>query len=227
MVQTTKKALIAGATGLVGKALVNLLLEKEYYEEIVILSRRELAVDDERLKVVIVSDFDKLEEHQSALNVEDVYCSLGTTRKKAGSKEAFLKVDVDYPMKLAELTKDQPRFQQFLLVSSLGANADSPLFYNETKGKLEQALEDLEMNGLKIFQPSLLLGKREEFRLLEEVGKAVSALLSFFVVGSKKRLWSIKDEEVAYAMYQVAKQEQSGVERFKPNDMLKMMYVWS
>ena len=221
---SSKKALVVGATGLVGKALVELLLNKDHYEEIIVVSRRELTNSDERIKTMLVSDFDKLADFKDQMNAHDIYCSIGTTRKKAGSKEAFLKIDLEYPIQLAKLTMDQPSFQQFLLVSSLGADSGSPLLYNETKGKLEDALIELNMKALKIFQPSLLLGKRNEFRPLEEIGKFFSAALSFFVVGSKKRLWSIKDEEVADSMYQVAKKNEPGVERYKPNDMLRMIY---
>lgn len=206
--------------------MVDLLLSKDHYEEIIVLSRRNLAIENERLKTVIVPDFDKLDDFKEEMNAHDIYCSIGTTRKKAGSKEAFIKIDLEYPIALARLVMKQSNFQQFLLVSSLGANADSPLFYNETKGKLEEALISLNMKGLKIFQPSLLLGKREEFRMLEEVGKIFSSLLSFFVVGSKKRLWSIRDEEVAESMYQVAKKNEPGFKRYKPNDMLRMIYSW-
>lgn len=223
---SSKKALIAGATGLVGKALVELVSSKEYYDEIVVLSRRKLDNSNPKITTVLVDDFDKLADFQDKMDVHDVYCSLGTTRKKAGSKEAFLKVDLEYQLELARLTMNQANFQQFMLVSSLGANSDSPLFYNETKGKLEDELIDLNMKALKIFQPSLLLGKRKDFRLLEEVGKFVSAALSFFVVGSKKRLWSIKDEEVAEAMYQVAKKVEPGLKRYKPNDMFRLIYSW-
>ncbi|MEP5612936.1 MAG: NAD-dependent epimerase/dehydratase family protein [Cyclobacteriaceae bacterium] len=223
---SSKKALIVGATGLVGKALVNHLLEKNSYEEIKILTRRDLDFKDDRLKIVLVKDFDKLSEHKDQMNADDVYCTLGTTRKKAGSKENFIKIDLEYPIELAMLTKDQPSFQQFLVVTSLGANSQSPLFYNETKGKLEEALAKLEMKSLSIFQPSLLLGNRDEFRPLEIIGKFFSTLLSFFVIGSKKRLWAIKGQEVAEAMYMVSKKNEPGLKYYKPNDMLKMIYAW-
>ena len=145
-----KTAIIIGATGLVGKALVRLLLDKDYYSKITVVARRELAIKDNRLNVVIIKDFDKLEEFSSELVGNDYYCALGTTRKKAGSKEAFLKVDVDYPMEFAKMAMRQPDFNQFLVVTSLGANADSPLFYNMAKGQLEDELIKLEMKSLKI-----------------------------------------------------------------------------
>lgn len=223
---SSKKALIVGATGLVGKALVRHLLEKDSYEEIIILTRRELAIKDNRLKIVLVEDFDNLKDFKDQMNAHDIYCTIGTTRKKAGSKENFLKIDLEYPLELARLTKDQPNFKQFLVVTSYGANPESPLLYNETKGKLEEGLIHMNMNSLSIFQPSLLLGYRDEFRLLEEIAKFFSAVLSFFVVGRKKRLWSIRGDEVAEAMYMVSKKNDVGARRYSPNDMLKMIYAW-
>lgn len=219
-----KTAIIIGATGLVGKALVRLLLEKDYYEKITVIVRRELAIKDNRLNVVIVDDFDGLNDFSTHLNAHDYYCSLGTTRKKAGSKEAFLKVDVDYPIQFAKIAMQQPDFEQFLVVTSLGANADSPLFYNMAKGKLEEDLIKLGMKSLKIFQPSLLIGYRDEFRLGEEVGKFVSSIFSFFAIGSKNRLWSIRGDEVAMAMYKEAQEDKSGVVKYNPDKMIKIAY---
>lgn len=219
-----KTAIIIGATGLVGKALVRLLLDKDYYEKITVVARRELAIKDNRLNVIIIDDFDKLEEFSSDLGAHDYYCALGTTRKQAGSKEAFLKVDVEYPVQFAQIAMKQPDFEQFLVVTSLGANAESPLFYNMAKGKLEQELIKLEMKSLKIFQPSLLIGYRDEFRIGEEIGKFLSSVFSFFAVGSKNRLWSIRGDEVAMAMYKEAQEEKSGVTKYNPDKMIKIAY---
>ncbi len=221
---SNKTAIIVGATGLVGKAIVRLLLDKDYYKKITVVARRELAIKDNRLNVLIVEDFDKLEEFSSELGANDYYCTLGTTRKKAGSKEAFLKVDVEYPIQLAKIAMKQPDFEQFLVVTSLGANSDSPLFYNMAKGQLEDELIKLEMKSLKIFQPSLLIGYRDEFRLGEAIGKFISSLFSFFAIGSKNRLWSIRGDEVAMAMFKEAHEDRSGVTKYKPDRMIKIAY---
>lgn len=219
-----KTALVIGATGLVGKALVRLLLDKDYYEKITVIVRRELAIKDNRLNVVIIEDFGKLSDFADQMNANDYYCTLGTTRKKAGSKEAFLKVDVGYPVQFAQMAMKQSDFKQFLVISSLGANSDSPLFYNMAKGQLEDELIKLEMKSLKIFQPSLLVGYRDEFRIGEEIGKFFSSVFSFFAVGSKNRLWSIRGDEVAMAMYKEAQEDRSGVTRYKPDRMIKLAY---
>ena len=217
-------ALVVGATGLVGKALIRLLLSKDYYQKIIVLSRRELEIKDNRIELVLLDDFDKMNEVADKLNAHDVFCALGTTLKQAGSKEKFRKIDVEWPLELARITKDQPLFEQFLMVTAVGANVESPLFYNQVKGEVEVELEKLDMKALKIFQPSLLLGYRDEFRLLEEIYKFFSAVLTFFMIGSKTMLWSIRGEEVATAMFQVARRREPGVERFKPRRMIQLAY---
>ena len=215
-------ALITGATGLVGKALVRLLLEKDYYSKIIILSRRELSIKDNRIEMVILKDFDELESVADQCNAHDVYCALGTTLKQAGSKEMFRKIDVDWPVNLAKICEKQPLFERYMVVTSHGANADSPLFYNQVKGEVEDELKSLGLKSLKIFQPSLLLGYRDEFRLGEEVMKFLSAVLSFLMIGAKTRLWSIRGTEVAMAMYKIARRQEEGLEVFSPRKMIQL-----
>lgn len=215
-------ALITGATGLVGKALVRLLLAKDYYQKIIILSRRELDIKDNRIVMVLLDDFDKMEDVADQLNAHHVYCALGTTLKQAGSKEKFKKIDVEWPLRLAEICRKQPLFEQFLMVTSHGANSDSPLFYNQVKGEVEDELMKMDFKCLKIFQPSLLLGYRDEFRFWEEVMKFLSAILSFFMIGAKTRLWSIRGSEVAIAMFKVAREGKEGKDKFSPRRMIQL-----
>ena len=214
-------ALIAGATGLVGKELFNLLLSNDFYNKVTILSRSELQISDSRLNIVIIDDFDQLEEYGHVFNVTHVYCCLGTTMKKAGSSEMFRKIDLDYPLKMAALAINQPEFKSFHIVTSIGSSRVAQLFYNTVKGHLEQALKSLNLPGLKIYQPSLLLGKRKEFRFSEEIAKVMCFILSFFVIGSRQtRLWSIHSHDVAKAMFNVAKLDDPGTETFSPKDMI-------
>ena len=219
-----KTALVTGATGLVGKALIRLLLSKDYYKKIIVLARRELDIKDNRIEMIILDDFDKMDEVADKLNANDIYCALGTTLKRAGSKEKFLKIDVEYPIKLAKITSEQPLFEQFLMVTSHGANAESPLFYNQVKGEVEDELIKMNLKALKIFQPSLLLGYRDDFRIWEEVAKFFSAVLSFFMIGTRTRLWTIRGTEVASAMYSIARRRDPGVEKFQPRKMIQLAY---
>jgi len=217
-----KTALIVGATGLVGKALIRLLLTKDFYKKIIVLSRRELEIKDNRIEMVILEDFDKMEEIASKLNANDVYCAIGTTLKQAGSKENFLKIDVEYPVALAKIVSKQPLFEQFLMVTSHGANSDSPIFYNKVKGQIEDELIELNLKSLKIFQPSLLLGYRDDFRFKEEVAKFFSAILTFFMVGTKTQLWTIRGSEVAAAMYSIAIRREDGLKKYTVRRMIQL-----
>jgi len=217
-----KTALVTGATGLVGNAIIRLLLSKDYYQKIIVLARRELTIKDNRIVMVILNDFDKMEEIADQLNANDVYCALGTTLKQAGSKERFLQIDVEYPVRLAKIVRKQPSFEQFLMVTSHGADSDSPLFYNQVKGEVEDELIELKLDALKIFQPSLLLGYRDEFRFKEEVAKFFSAILSFFMIGTRTRLWTIRGTEVASAMYAIAIRRDPGLEKYHVRKMVQL-----
>jgi len=217
-----KTALITGATGLVGKELVRLLLSDPYYDKIKVLSRRELAIKDNRLEVIICEDFDKMEEFGKEFNAHDVYCCLGTTMKRAGSKEIFKKIDLDYPLQIAKIAKDQPDFDQYLIVTAVGASKESPLFYNKIKGEVEDELMKMNLKSLKIFRPSLLLGYRDDFRIWEEIAKILTAVLSFFMIRGKSLLWAIKGKDVAKSMLLVAKQSEEGTKIYKPKDMINI-----
>ncbi len=216
-----KSALIVGATGLVGKQILEVILENDYYDHITIVSRRSVGIDDDRVKEVIF-EFNDFDQYKDQISANDYYCSVGTTMKKAGSKEAFLKVDHSIPLMLAQHAKQDSNFEQFLMVSSYGANTDSALFYNQVKGKTEQDLIALNLKSLLIFQPSLLLGNRDEFRFFEEVAKRISAIFSFFIIGTQLRLWAIKATDVAKAMFVIAKRKEvEGVRTYKPMQMIR------
>ena len=220
-----KKAVVIGATGLVGKQLIRLMIKDERYDKITLISRKSHEIKDPKLVEVLIKDFSDLREFQSKMDGHDFYCALGTTRKQAGSKEAFLKVDVEYPLEFAKIAKSQPSFEQLLVVTAVGANSHSPLFYNMAKGQLEDHLQALKLRALKIFQPSLLLGKRDKTRFIEEVAKLFSAIASFFTIASKKRVGAIRDVEVAKAMLEVARKEEQGFNRYKPGQMVDIAYA--
>ena len=214
-------ALVTGATGLVGKQLMDQLLAIDYYTKIKVFTRRPLNYKDNRIEEFVI-DFDKLENHKDDMDAHDHFCCLGTTLRKAGSKEAFVKIDHDYPLQLAEIAMGSPSFVQFIVVTAVGANSSSPLFYNQVKGQIEDSLMELGMKRLHIFQPSLLLGPREDFRFMENVAKFFSAVLTFFVIGTKRRLWAIKGSDVAKAMLTVAKRSGDGVYVYKPSKIRKI-----
>jgi uncharacterized protein YbjT (DUF2867 family) len=159
-------AVVAGATGLVGSALVERLLAGADYAQVVALARRPLAVTASQLKTV-AADFDALDETLRPAFVErpelDVFCCLGTTIKQAGSESAFRRVDYDFVLALGRWAKKHGA-RRMLVVSALGADPASRVFYNRVKGEMERDLRKLDLRSLTLLRPSLLDGSRPEFR---------------------------------------------------------------
>ncbi|MDX1627860.1 MAG: oxidoreductase [Fulvivirga sp.] len=205
-----KSAIIAGATGLIGNALVQLLIKDERYERIIVLTRRPLQQKDEKIKQLIINDFDELAHHLRDTTADEVFCCLGTTMKKARTKENFRKVDYNYPLRLAQLTKSQG-VQKYLLVSALGANPSSSVFYNKVKGEIEVAIKKIGFESYHIFRPSLLLGSRGEERAGEDAAKTFFKIFGFLFVGPLKKYQAIRHDKVARAMLYMANTDQKGV----------------
>jgi uncharacterized protein YbjT (DUF2867 family) len=201
-------ALIVGATGLIGRHCVELSLASDHYDSVTVFVRTSLSISHPKLNEIIVT-FDSLERYFKYIKVNDIFCCLGSTIRKAGSKEAFRKVDFDYVLSSAQLGL-QHGASQFLLVSSLGADASSSMFYTRVKGEIESALSDLNYPCLHILRPSMLLGKRQEFRLGELIGKAFFKLFSVFFVGPLRQWKGIHGRTVAKAMLQLAAYNHSG-----------------
>lgn len=177
----TKTALIIGATGLTGQQCLNELLASKAYSKVIALVRKPLAMQNPKLEVQEV-DFDKLDNYKAVIKADDIYCAMGTTIGKAGSQQAFKKVDYDYPLQIAEIALWNGA-KKFILVSSLGADANSSVFYSRTKGELEEALKKMNYTALLIFRPSILLGDRTEKRVGEQIGRFVAEKFSFLFAG--------------------------------------------
>jgi uncharacterized protein YbjT (DUF2867 family) len=163
-------AIVVGATGLVGTQLVDALLADPDYVTIHVLVRRPFAPTHVKLREHLV-DFARLAAFDWPL-VDDVYCCLGTTIGKAGSRDAFRKVDCAIPLAVARHALERGA-RQFLFVSAMGADAHSPVFYNRVKGELEAGAAGLGFHAAIAFRPSLLAGDRAEFRLGERVALMV------------------------------------------------------
>lgn len=194
-----KQALVVGGTGLVGKELVNLLLENQDYEKVITISRRQISLDHEKLEQYVM-DLSQLETVQHLFSVDTVFCTLGTTMKKAKSKQQFIKVDFDYPLHVAKLAKSMG-VKQFFLVTAMGANQHSPFFYNQVKGNIESAVRCLQFPTFYIIRPSLLLGKRNEARLGEDVAQKVTRKLPYLFQGVLEKYKPNEGRDVAKAMY--------------------------
>ncbi|MET3699113.1 uncharacterized protein YbjT [Bacillus oleivorans] len=195
---TKRTALVVGATGLIGKELVMLLIENPQYERVEIWVRRSSGFKHPKLTERMIN-FDSLQDIQIETPFHDVFCCLGTTIKKAKTKDQFKKVDLEYPLELARFAKNN-HAEHLLVISAIGANAGSSIFYNHVKGQLERELQALTLPQLSIFRPSILLGKREEFRFGERLGIMAVSLMRFLLLGKLKRYRGIKASDVAKAM---------------------------
>ncbi|MDZ7267754.1 MAG: NAD(P)H-binding protein [candidate division KSB1 bacterium] len=213
-----KTALLLGASGLVGSHCLPLLLANDSYHRVITWVRRPLPDRHPRLQQEIVN-FDDLEGSAASLRgVDEIFCCLGTTIRKAGSPAAFRRVDFTYPVAIARRAAQQG-VKQFLIVTAMGANPRSAIFYNRVKGEVEQALQQLHLPGLHILRPSLLLGKRAEFRPAERLGIALFRLLSFAFLGPLRRYRAIAAADVAAAMVAIAQRGRTGVNVYESEEL--------
>lgn len=201
MVMGMRSALVVGATGLTGGELLKCLCENEEYVSVTVIARRKPAYEHPKLDVIIRA-FDEIEENDIVF-AHELYCCLGTTIKKARSREAFEQVDFHYPLHVASLAKKRG-IPHLLVITAMGARERSLFYYNRVKGKLEQDLQALDLPQLSIIRPSLLVGKREEFRLGEKIGEVLLRILNPLLIGPLKRFRSIEAKQVAFAMMLIA-----------------------
>jgi len=221
MSSSKKSALVLGATGLIGKELVKVLDESDQYENIKCLARRPIELESKICEEHIV-DFNELHKYHELFKVSDVFCCLGTTIKKAKTKEAFRKVDYEYPEEAAKLAKENGA-EKFLIVSSMGADPKSLFFYSRVKGDVEEALISLNLPSLHIFRPSLLLGERSEFRLGEKIAEKASGVMNKLMVGPLRPYRGIQARKVAAAMAFVAQSNKKGNNIYLSHEMDSMV----
>ena len=193
-----KTALIAGASGLVGRHLIEQLLAAKEYDRVVSVGRRRLALEHPKLRQEVV-DFAALESAGVELTCDDAYCCLGTTIRQAGSPEAFRAVDHGAVLAFAWSARRHGA-RRFFVVSALGADAHSRVFYSRVKGETEAALRILGFQTLAIFQPSLLLGARANPRLGERLGGVLLWVADPLMFGALRKYRAIQADVVARAM---------------------------
>jgi uncharacterized protein YbjT (DUF2867 family) len=212
-----RKAIIIGATGLVGKELLRQLIASESYDKIVVITRKPVGISTGKISEHIV-DFDRLTDFSNLIQGDHAFCCLGTTMKKAGSKTAFRKVDYDYVLEFARIAASN-KVPGFSLISSLGASHKSMVFYSRVKGETEAAVSSLTFEKVNIFRPSLLLGDRNEKRTGEDVAKITYKVIDFLL---PKRYRGIQASVVARAMLKQSLDHSSGVKIF-PSEKIQFL----
>ena len=208
-------AIVVGATGLVGRALTDRLADADHARKVMTLTRRPAPHASHKIDNRVV-DFDRLENDAPLFAADMLFSCLGTTRRKAGSIDAQRKVDLDYQYRAARLAADQG-VRHYLLVSSSGANAASRNPYLRMKGELEEKVLALPFERISIFQPSLLMGDRPEFRLGEKLGAMLLPILC--ALPGLRRYRPIRGDEVAAKMVHVSRQPGPAREWFRLHDI--------
>lgn len=211
----TKTALIIGATGVVGKELLMRLLHSSEYSQVIAITRRKLTFTHTKL-VNHVFDFAYLTKHCELFKGDVLFSCLGTTKKQAGSVSAQRKVDFDYQFIAAQMAANNG-VTHYCLVSSSGANAHSASAYLKMKGELEQQVKLLGFVKISIFQPSLLIGKRNDTRIAEQIGAAILPLLTRLPF--LKRYRPITGEQVARKIWAVSLNQQHTLSYYTLDDL--------
>lgn len=212
-------ALLAGATGLVGRACLRQLVERAEYARVVVVARRPLEFQHRKLESLVV-DFDCLET-LSLPPIQHAFCALGTTIAKAGSREAFRAVDHDAVLALARLARKHGA-GQFVLVSSVGADPSSSNFYLRVKGETEHDVVEVGFRGAHLLRPGLLLGDREESRPAEAIARTFLPLLNPALVGSLRRYRAVDADVVAAAMIGAALEGKTGARALEFDDIERL-----
>ena len=205
-----KTAVIIGATGLIGRHLVDELLASAHFSNVVALTRKPLVIDCEKFKNHVI-DFEHLADVTGLFSVDVLFSCLGTTKKQVGSIQAQRRVDLDYQYHAASIAREQG-INEYFLVSSSGANAKSSSAYLKMKGELEEKILALNFPRSVIFRPSLLLGKRTESRFGEDLAAKIMPLLQYIPLLKTYR--PITGEQVAAKMAAVAESDGQGKESY-------------
>jgi uncharacterized protein YbjT (DUF2867 family) len=197
-----KSAIILGATGLTGNLLLQLLLKDKRYGRIKLFSRSSVGFSNPKIEEHL-GNIIELETFKNDFKADEVFCCIGTTKAKTRDKELYKKIDFGIPTKTAELCKENG-INTLVIISALGANSKSKIFYNRTKGEMEEAVKQLQIPNTHILQPSLISGKREEKRIGEWIFKQLMRVANLVMAGPLKKYKSIHPNDIAKAMVWLA-----------------------
>jgi uncharacterized protein YbjT (DUF2867 family) len=211
-------AILIGGTGLTGSSLVRQALADPEITKVISISRKSLEISNPKLAEVLICDLGELSSIESKIRGDLYFCCLGTTIKAAGSKENFEKVDHAAIVAFAEIAKAHDA-KSFTLVSAMGANANSMIFYNRVKGRTENGVRALGLRSLTIFRPALLAGPRHEFRLSERIMAKTLVPLSSILPARIRKSLVTKAETLAARMLVEGKSSPAGVHVIPAKDI--------
>ncbi len=198
-----KSAIILGATGLTGNIVLKMLLDDVRYDRVTVFGRNSCNIKHPKLEEYIIDLF-TLEHYANKFKADEVYCCIGTTKAKTSNKEIYMKIDYGIPVSAAKLCKKNG-IATYIVISALGAKKKSKIFYNRIKGQMEAAVLEEQIPNTYILQPSLITGKREEFRFGEYImGIIMTIFKPILRMGELKRYQPIHPETIAKCMVWLA-----------------------
>jgi uncharacterized protein YbjT (DUF2867 family) len=197
-----KKAIIIGATGLTGGLLLKRLLEDNRYESVILFSRNSCNIKHKKIKEHLIDLFE-LENYEETFIADDVFCCIGTTKAKTPNEDTYLSIDYGIPVSLAKISAKN-NINTLVVISALGANKKSTVFYNRTKGRMEEDVLRQKINNTYILQPSLISGTREEKRFWEQIANLFMNVLNPLLIRNLKKYRSIHPNTIADAMIWLA-----------------------
>ena len=204
-----RKAILIGASGAIGNSILFQLLENKNYTTVLILVRKELRIQHPKLKQLII-DFDQINNYQKEITGDVVFSCLGTTKRQTPDEQQYRKIDFQYPLEIARIAKTNG-IKSFHLVSAIGANKNSGIFYTRIKGELEKDLQNIPFDNIHIYRPSLLDTARKDKRFLEGSMNFLMSIVNPLLLGPLKKYKSIKVETVARAMINYSLTDNKGV----------------
>jgi len=210
-------AIIIGSTGLIGNSLLELLINENQYEKIIAFVRKPIISSNKKL-VYVETDFSKLSKIEHQIKGDCLFVCIGSTMAKAGSKEAFTMVDYTIPTQFAKIALKNA-VSSCIVVSSLGADANSSNFYLQTKGKMEKTIVALGFKNTIFMRPSMLFGERTEFRMGELIGKFFMKILGPLFLGPLKKYKGIEVSTVAQAMLLESLKPFNGIKVYESNQI--------
>jgi uncharacterized protein YbjT (DUF2867 family) len=213
----SKTITIIGASGLIGNEVLQLALENKEIERITIFVRKSLHLNNPKL-IEVITDFKNLNDLETKINGDALICCLGTTRKKTPNLEEYKKIDFDLTINLAQIAKKQ-NIEQVHLISAIGADSKSKIFYNRLKGETEVALINIGFPQTIIYRPSLLIGKRNEYRFGELLAQKLSPIFDLLLIGSLKKYHSISASDIAKTIVNRVLREGQKVEFLEYNEV--------
>lgn len=216
-----RKAVLFGASGFVGAYLLNELLNNPEYEKITVITRKDLNIVHPKLKTLI-GDFYSFHDLKENIVSDDIFITLGSTKKKTPKQEEYYQIDHDYPVLAAKIAKENGATSVFLL-TAIGANPNSPVFYTKTKGETERDIIALNFDHTHIFRPSVIMGERKEKRPLEKLGIKISSVINPLFTGKISKYRGIHAKDIAIAINNASKNQTEKIKIYHYSEMNSLL----